>query len=78
MQFFRNKTAIKSISWLLVSGVLITCTVWVETGSFKAALVSAIMACLIKTPVYSMHETAFERIWDRAKLRREVGLVKAV
>ena len=66
MRFFKNKTAVKSISWLFVSGVLITFTVWLETGSFKAALVSATMACLIKTPVYSVHETTFEHLWNKA------------
>lgn len=59
------KQFLKTISWLIVSGLLIAGSVYAETHSLKAATIAAFWACLVKTPVYWLHEI----IWDRAGIK---------
>ena len=67
------KTA-KTISWLIVSGVLITGTAWYESGSFTVAAMAAFWACLLKTPVYWLHEHFWHREPRKAAKRVRVSL----
>ena len=57
----KNPTWKKTVSWLIVSGILITLTAWFESGSFTVAIMTAFWASIIKTPVYSLHEA----LWGR-------------
>jgi uncharacterized membrane protein len=68
------KTATKTFSWLIVSGILIFCTTGLSTGNWWGAFISALSACVIKTPVYSIHETLFESLWERKK-KNEIELI---
>jgi uncharacterized membrane protein len=67
----RRKIVVKSLSWALVSGLLIFLTAWTETGMFKAAVMTAIVSCLLKTPFYSIHEFLFDAAWNRKGEYRE-------
>lgn len=58
----RNPTLSKTISWLAVSYVLIAGTAWYESGNWKVGLLAALWACVIKTPVYSLHEAIWGKI----------------
>lgn len=53
------KSTFKTISWLVVSGI--ASTGWYESGSFKVGLFAAFWACLLKTPIYWLHEVLWER-----------------
>ncbi len=59
----KNPTWQKTVSWLVVSYILIASTVWYESGSIWIALVAALWASLLKTPAYSVHE----HIWGKIK-----------
>jgi len=61
----RAKVVIKSLSWAAVSGVIIFLTAWLETGMYKAALITALVSVLLKTPFYSVHEVVFDAVWHR-------------
>ena len=67
------KTFTKSISWAVTSGVVIFCTTYASTGNATASLASAAVASLIKTPVYSVHETAFNALWAKWTAARPVA-----
>lgn len=54
-----KKTIAKSISWAVVSGIIIGITAYVETANLKAAFVTALVSALLKTPIYSLHELAW-------------------
>lgn len=58
----KNPTWQKTVSWLCVSGVLIALTAWFESGSLMVGLMTAFWASLIKTPVYSLHESLWGKI----------------
>lgn len=58
------KTFIKSMSWMVISGILIFTTTYISTGSIQASFWSAFSASLVKTFIYGIHEKAFERLWD--------------
>jgi uncharacterized membrane protein len=60
-----KKTIIKSISWAVVSGLLIFTSSYIATGLFNASLMAAFMASLVKTPVYAAHEPIFERVYGQ-------------
>lgn len=61
----RAKVIVKSLSWAVVSGLIIFTTALVETGMYKAALITALVSALLKTPFYSVHEVAFDALWHR-------------
>jgi uncharacterized membrane protein len=50
-----------------VSGIIIFTTAYIETGMYKAALITALVSALLKTPFYSVHEVAFDAVWHRRK-----------
>lgn len=56
------KCFLKTMSWLIVSGILIAVCGYAETGSVKVAVMSAFWACVLKTPIYWIHEL----IWSKA------------
>lgn len=58
---------LKTLSWAFVSGIIIGTTTYCETGCIRAALVTALVASTLKTPVYSLHEMA----WNRLKHKKE-------
>lgn len=60
-----SKTGVKTLSWLLVSGLLIFGAAYYETRSTHLSLMAAFWACALKTPVYFVHEALFERWWKR-------------
>jgi uncharacterized membrane protein len=60
-----NKTGVKTLSWLIVSGLLICGAAYYETHDLSKSLLTAFWACALKTPVYSLHEALFERWWHR-------------
>lgn len=55
------KNLYKTISWLIVSGVLIAACNWYEIGDLKTACLGAFWSCVFKTPVYWIHEL----IWNK-------------
>ena len=55
------KSLAKTISWLIVSGILIAGCSWFESGNFTVGLMAAFWACMLKTPVYWIHEI----MWDK-------------
>jgi uncharacterized membrane protein len=52
----------KTVSWLVVSGILIAGCGYFETGNLKVAVMSAFWACVLKTPIYWIHELFWSRI----------------
>lgn len=58
-----SKSFAKTISWMLVSGVIIALPTLYATGSLLTALEVAFWACLFKTPVYWLHEV----VWNGRK-----------
>lgn len=50
------KSFYKTVSWLVVSGILIAGCGYFETGNLRIALMSAFWACVLKTPIYWIHE----------------------
>lgn len=54
-----SKSFAKTLSWMLVSGVIIALPTLATTGSLMTALEVAFWACLFKTPVYWLHEVAW-------------------
>jgi len=60
-ELMKSKSMLKTVSWLMVSGALIASTGWYESGSFKIGLLAALWACLLKTPIYWVHEIVWER-----------------
>lgn len=56
------KSITKTISWLVVSGILIAGCSWFESGSLMVGLMAAFWACVFKTPIYWIHEI----VWDKA------------
>lgn len=56
------KNFYKTISWLIVSGILIAGCGWYETGNLTIALMSAFWACVLKTPIYWVHELIWSRV----------------
>lgn len=58
-----SKSFAKTMSWMLVSGVIIAIPTLVTTGSLVTALGVAFWACLFKTPVYWLHEV----VWSGRK-----------
>jgi uncharacterized membrane protein len=57
------KCLLKTLSWLIVSGILIAFCGYMETGSALVAIKASVWACILKTPVYWVHEL----IWSKAK-----------
>ena len=55
------KSLAKTISWLIVSGILIAGCSWFESGNLAVGLMAAFWACILKTPVYCIHEI----MWDK-------------
>ena len=53
---------LKTMSWLIVSGILIAFCGYLETGSVIVAVKASIWACIMKTPVYWAHEL----LWSKA------------
>lgn len=54
----------KTISWLIVSGLLIAvCNYW-EVRNLKLAIMSSFWACVFKTPIYWIHEY----VWSKSKI----------
>lgn len=58
----KNPTLLKTISWLAISYVLIASTAWYESGSLSVGLLAAFWASLIKTPIYSLHESLWGKL----------------
>lgn len=56
------RTFMKTLSWAVLSGILIGTTAYVETGSIKAAFVTALVASMLKTPLYTIHEMAWGKL----------------
>ena len=56
------KSFYKTVSWLVVSGILIAGCAYYETRNLKIALMSAFLTCLLKTPIYWIHELVWTRI----------------
>lgn len=52
----KNPTWTKTMSWYVISFVIITLTGFYEFRSWKLAALTAFWASLIKTPVYTIHE----------------------
>lgn len=65
-----SKIAIKTFSWLIVSGILILLAGGISTGNWHVAFWAAFWACLLKTPVYFGHEYLFEKLWKSIIYRR--------
>jgi uncharacterized membrane protein len=66
------KTVYKSLSWAVVSGIIIGTTAFIECGSLKTALVTALVASLLKTPFYSVHECMWNWDWKRNERTRTI------
>ena len=63
----KNPTWQKTISWLVISYILIAATAWYESGNLTIGLLAAFWATIIKTPVYSLHESLWGKIIFKAK-----------
>lgn len=61
------KVLAKTLSWAVVSGMLIFGSAYISTGLIRESLTAAFFACLLKTPVYAAHEPAFEWAYKRFK-----------
>jgi uncharacterized membrane protein len=57
------KTGIKTLSWTVVSLVVLVATATVTTGSPWVALKAALAYTVVKMPVVAAHEQLFERAW---------------
>lgn len=62
----KSKAFLKTVSWLVVSGVIIAIPTYLKTNSFVTALEVAGAACVLKTPVYWLHEV----VWHRNKNKK--------
>jgi len=67
-------TLAKTLSWAVVSAIIIGTTTYVETTNVQAALVTALVASMLKTPVYHVHEMAWNRIKKQKKERNTIKL----
>lgn len=67
-----NPTWQKTISWLIVSYVVIAATVWYESGNLYVAMTATLWACIIKTPVYSLHEALWGRLIFKKQQTTEI------
>lgn len=58
----KNPTLYKTLSWLVISYLLICSTAWYESGNLTIGMWAALWACIIKTPVYWFHEAIWGKI----------------
>ncbi len=58
------RTVLKTISWRLISIVLLTTIVWIVTGDPTASIAIGVIDVSIKLVLYYFHE----RIWLKIKL----------
>jgi uncharacterized membrane protein len=59
------KVVFKSLSWAVVSGIIIGVTAYTQSNSYKLAFITALVSVCLKTPFYSAHEVAFDAFWHR-------------
>ncbi len=64
------KSIFKTISWLLVSGLIIFSGGYFETGNALIAVKAAFWASVLKTPVYWIHEV----LWAKAGVTDPVSV----
>lgn len=69
------KTFYKSLSWALVSGVIIGSSAYMESGSLRIAFMTALLASLLKTPFYSLHECLWNMDWRRRTRTVKVEII---
>lgn len=55
------RSILKTLSWLMVSGLIIFASALYECGSVRLALWAALIASFLKTPVYWLHEVAWSK-----------------
>jgi uncharacterized membrane protein len=68
-------TLLKTLSWAFVSGLLIYGSVLWETGNHTASFVAAFMAVALKTPFYTVHEWAWNKLTGHHKFHLPEGTV---
>lgn len=61
------KSFYKTVSWLIVSGILISACNWYEMRDLKVAVIAAFWGCVFKTPVYWFHE----KLWSNKSTKIE-------
>lgn len=62
MAMKKNPTWQKTISWMIVSSIMIAGCAWFASGSLIVGLMAAFWANFIKLPLYYAHEAVWGRI----------------
>ncbi len=58
-----KRSVVKTVSWRVIATALMFVTVWFFTGAFYVSLVSSVVAGVINTIAYYLHE----RLWNKTK-----------
>ena len=58
----KNPTWQKTVSWMIVSFILIAATGWYEFGNLWVAVMASAWATLFKIPLYSLHEHLWGKV----------------
>lgn len=61
-------TLAKTLSWAILSGLLIYGSVYYETSNHWASFVAAFIAVALKTPFYTAHEWGWNKLTGHHKL----------
>lgn len=56
-----KKTHVKTLTWLLVSGLVIWASAYIEIRDIHLSFMTALWAGSLKTPFYWVHEALWER-----------------
>ena len=67
-----KRTFVKTITWRIIAFFTGMITIYFFTGSFSIALSSAIVANLLKTGMYYVHE----RVWNKSNYGRKICVEK--
>jgi len=75
MEGARMTTLLKTLTWALVSGVLIGGAAYWETRNVWVAFVTAVWAVSLKTPAYTVHEWLWNKATGHHKMHLPEGTV---
>ena len=74
-RWLTSTTMLKTFSWALLSGVIITAGTFIGTWDICASLVGAVIAVTMKTPFYTLHEALWNRWTGHHKVHLPEGTV---
>jgi hypothetical protein len=60
-----SRNSAKTLSWMIVSGIVICLSVGISTGQWWAAFIGTVWSCLTKMPVYSVHDWVWDHLWPK-------------